>query len=504
MKEHLQLLQRYKKVLGLSLNAKEDLLINGAAQPSHRGVCLHLLGKVERPNVTRALERIPDAAARSRLLAGVVRFSDDQGVLLQWLESLSDSASRTAAAGALSTAVDRLDWASMSPARMERLLDVMATVFTEPHERADVVFGLLHSPSFRSTFEAAADRLPKPLAEVFSPLHAAFDAVVGGDGSNHPPAMIRKGVSILLSAPDSALQARPPAIRERLLRAALAAPPSDADADRAAGALLESLSDDPDTYRRMTLERVGELLRRHSDQRAEWHLKRLRGAQPNCAEAKELSLALGAPRLGRIVLGRPDDWRPKPPGHRGPDRTNRKQRGLQPGFWLDRLRPVWLRAGGDKAKVAAEAARHRALSMAGLAPLLASGSDKRPWLAFAQLGEPADEVLSGGPPPLGPALILAAAGVRILGSLAVAGLRLPDARPHRFLIVRGDVPVLLLHDLSGAVELEEGPSEAPPGQAAGWARDVLHGLDLPPGVQRLLGRRKGGAKALLAEIEASL
>ena len=504
MRDHLRFLLRYKKLLGLSLNAKEDLLVNAASAPDHRGVCLHLLDKVDAAAVKRALDRLPEAQERSRLLAGVVRFSDDQGILLQWLESLSDSASRVAAAGALSTAVDRLDWESMSAARMERLLDVMATVFTEDHERADVVFGLLHSPSFRRTFEAAEDRLPRSLANVFAPIRAAFDAVIGGDGSDHPPALVRKGTLMLLAAPEAALQARPPTIRERLLRVALAAPPSDADADRAAGALLESLSGDPEAYRALALERVHEMLRRHSDDRARWHLKRLLGAQPDCQEAKDLRDAIHAPRLGRVALGTPEDWKPKPPGHRD-DRGDPKNASLQPGYWLDGGRQVWVRRSGDKAKAAAESELHRTLPIAGLAPLLAAGAEGgTPWFAFAHWGDPADRILGRGPIPAGPALAVAAQGIRILGSLAAAGIELPDARPRRFLIIRGDSPRVLLHDLSGAGPAPEGRREAPGGQAAGWARDVLHGVEIPAAVQRALGRRKGGARTLLAEIEAAI
>jgi hypothetical protein len=493
MREHLRLLQKHKKLLGLGLNAKEDLLINGASQPEHRGICLHLLGKVDRTAVLRAVERIPDAAGRSRLLGGVVRFSEDQGILLQWLESLSDSASRTAAAGALSLALDRLDWEAMSPARLERLLEVLAEVFVEPHERADVVFGLLHSPSFRATFEEAVERLPKPLAAIFEPLRAAYEAIVEGS-HEHPPGLVAKGTAMLLSAPDAALQARPPAVRERLLRAALDAPANNADADRAAGALLESLAHDPDAYRNLALQRIRELLSRHEDQRAAWYLRRLLGAQPNCTEAKELRLALGAPRVGRVVLGTPADWKPKPGNPQA-----KPERGMQIGYWLDRGVRVRIRVGGDPAKLKAEVALHRRLLVAGLAPMLGAGLDGKPWIAFADVGRPLDELLSRGP--VANPFVVAADGLRILGTLALAGLQLPDARPRRFLLGGGR---LVLQDLSGAFEAPEGRRDAPGGQASGWSRDVLQGVDLPASVARALARRKGGAKALLAEIEASL
>src|SRR5207244_3527979 len=73
MKEHLAFLRRYREVLRLKLNAAEDLLVNQQREPSERGVCRHLLGKVDRAVIERAIEREPlhgDAAARARMLAG--------------------------------------------------------------------------------------------------------------------------------------------------------------------------------------------------------------------------------------------------------------------------------------------------------------------------------------------------------------------------------------------------------------------------------------------------
>src|SRR5690348_5422705 len=59
MRQHLGFLRTYKELLRLKLNAAEDLLVNGQREPSDRGVCRHLLGKVDRAVIERALAREP-------------------------------------------------------------------------------------------------------------------------------------------------------------------------------------------------------------------------------------------------------------------------------------------------------------------------------------------------------------------------------------------------------------------------------------------------------------
>src|SRR5437867_1350193 len=71
MKEHLAFLRTYKDILRLKLNAAEDLLVNGQREPVDRGVCKHLLVKVDRAAIEGAITREPmrsDPAARARLL----------------------------------------------------------------------------------------------------------------------------------------------------------------------------------------------------------------------------------------------------------------------------------------------------------------------------------------------------------------------------------------------------------------------------------------------------
>ena len=57
MKQHLAFLRAYKDILRLKLNAAEDLLVNGQREPTDRGVCRHLLAKVDRGAIEGALTR---------------------------------------------------------------------------------------------------------------------------------------------------------------------------------------------------------------------------------------------------------------------------------------------------------------------------------------------------------------------------------------------------------------------------------------------------------------
>ena len=71
LRDHFRFLRENRKELRLKVNANEDLLLNGVREPVHRGVCRHLLGKVERSNVLAAAERLEPARA-ARLLAGII------------------------------------------------------------------------------------------------------------------------------------------------------------------------------------------------------------------------------------------------------------------------------------------------------------------------------------------------------------------------------------------------------------------------------------------------
>jgi len=462
MKRHLRFLREHRKLLGLRVNAAEDLLLNGVREPEHRGLCLHLLGKVDHAAINKAAARIPDAATRSRFLSGVVRFSTDPGVLLLYLESLSDAASRKAAAGAFSRAVTRLDFSVIGDARMRRVLELIATIFTDAYERAQVLFGLLHSHSFRSAFSEALPSLSADLAPTFESLSAAYEVIIEGQPAAGRDKSLRAGVLLLISAPEEQLVAYPEAIRARLLRVSVDLMGEVDEAERAVAALLESLPHSGDDYRVFSLLRARALLSQHVDVRARWQLRQLRTAQPSCVEACELLAALEAPRLGRVALGWPGDKKQKArEGRRG---AHQGASGLIKGFWLDSQSRVWLRRGtpAERQRFAEEARLTKPLVLGGLATLLVhgKGTGGEPFIVLAASGDPGEHVLDNSPLSLPVALWLARQGVAALGGLHRAGLSLPDARRHRFLVGSGRQPHLRLAHLDGLTSATAEESEA--------------------------------------------
>jgi len=538
-RRHLRFLARQRDALRIRWSAQEDLLLGGTRAPERRGVMKHLLGKVDRVAVDKALARIKDPRRRTDLLGGVVRFSTDVGVLITYLESLTDSASRQAAAGAFSLASARMDFGELSSARFQRVLALIPELF-DGDQRIQVVFGLLHNEGFASGFQAVSGELPRELRDSLLPLAAAYESIVlGGKGGGRSD----QGAALLLNLSPDALRSFPTPVRVRLLDRAVDRLADRAAADRAASVLLESLKPDSEDFRRLAVARAGALLAQGAEPRAAALLRRLKGGGATDPAIDSLLGAMKAPRFGPFALGRPGRWGKSgaiPTGGgggaggaaRGGRRRRRRGRGpkpgapgadagvqieaadgagdgaveggsapegatapeappappeakpipecspLQPAFWLAEQRPVWLRVGA--------AVPLFDTGVAGLLPALASGSERgQPWQAFAALGEPPRwDGLKG------PARVrIALQALQVLDTLAALGWRLPDARSHRFVVARG--PWLLLHDLSGATPAE--PTEARKGHsgaAFGICREVFRGVEgMPDRLERILSRR---------------
>jgi hypothetical protein len=457
MREHLGFLRRYKEALRLKLNAAEDLLVNGQREPSDRGVCRHLLAKVDRTVIEHALAREPyksEAAARARLLAGAIRLTGDVGILLEYLETLGHVRAHVEAAQAFAEVVARIDFESVASGRLARLLQVLIATFAD-HERVQVLFGLLANPAFRRAFDAAVGAFAADVLDACVPLRAVHRRLVeGGDGDT--PADVVRGMELLVAAPDAVLRTYPEPVRAGLATLALAPDVPPALADRAVGALLPTLARDARTYGRIATRRAAQLLARHADDRARAVLAELTRLQPGARPADRWLAALQARRLGRIAVTG------------GPPRHGR----LMPGFWLDGQRPVWLRtaAAADAFRLAEEARLQAEAGIPGLAPLVEHGVGHGiPYVAVVASGQPlALDVRL----PSGDALVLAAGVARLLRALALAGVVLPDAEPERF-VCAGNAS-LTLADLDGAVR---GPAnaaeEAHRALATGFARRAV-------------------------------
>jgi hypothetical protein len=436
MKEHLAYLRRYKDALRLKLNAAEDLLVNGHRDPSERGVCRHLLGKLERTVIEQAIQREPlrsDAVARARMLAGAIRVTADTGVLLAYLETLAQVRSHEEAAQAFAEVVARIDFASLSATRLGRLLQVLIDTFRD-HERVQVLTGLLAAPTFCRAFDAALPTLPGGVAETLAPLRAVHRRVFEGSATEPGP-LLAAGLDLMLRSPDPVLRTYPEALRTGLVELALEPGIPPALADRAAGVLLPSLARGGRAYRRLAFRRAAGLLAAHADDRARAVLEELRRAQPDARAAERWLRALSARHLGRVAL----DGEPPARGR------------LAPAFHLDVQRPVWLRtaAASDAERLANEARLQASLALPGIAATVAHGvASGIPYVAVAAPGRPL--VLEGAVPDAAPALAIAAAAARILRALALAGVVLPDAAPERFLWEPSGPGTLTLADLDGA------------------------------------------------------
>ena len=421
LKQHFAFLARFREALRLKLNATEDLIVNGARAPEERGVCHHLLGKVDRACVTAAISRLKDAEQRTRFLGGVVRFTRDVAIVILYLESLSASAPRAEAAATLVAALRQIDFAGVSAAQMRRLLDLVVSLLTA-EDRPHFVLSLLRSPSFRTAFDHTADVLPTELVELFLPMRAAFGQMFAEERETADPVSLRRGVRILLAAPRSHLTGLPEQARGRLLEAALDLPDTGDDIDQAITALLNTLPKSGRFFSQMATKRARQLLRSDRDNLARPILERLKEAQPDYKIPNRWLEALAAPRVGRVALL---DKAPAGPG-------------FHSGFWITRQKSVWVVVGTpvDADAFAAAADTHRALALPGLQPLLLSGNgaDGVPYFGLPRTGEPVQRGLRelGRDPPT--ALDCARSGVEILIALSLAGVAVPDAGSERFLV----------------------------------------------------------------------
>ena len=509
MKRHLRFLFEHRKILRLRVNAQEDLLLNGARPPEHRGTCLHLLGKVDLACVESALTRVTEAQERVELLAGIVRFSGDIGILLLYLESLAQSASKRKAAGAFSKAVERIDFAEVSAARVRRLLDLIATIF-DGHERVQVLFGLLQSESFRSAFDRSAEQLPDALAELFVPLRCVHEVVFEGKPNHHGAEALERGVALLLEAPDEALRAFPLKVRDRLLEKAVRLLHDEKLRDRAARVLLDSLPDDSRAFSTLGMLRAAELLQRHEDAEARKVLNRIRAAHRGFHLPSKWLRALDAPRLGRLALveqERPEEEaEPAPKADKGKPRRRRRPRreapapesggALREAFWLDAQQHVWLRTAPPEAaeRFEEETSIQRGLPVAGVLPVACAGraDDGTAFAASPAFALPLPHLLRRGRWRRDHAFALALQGVQVAHALAVAGVELSKLEAERFVVQDGRVPALWLADFSGARRARGVPDLREVGAA--WCESVFSGLpeeEVPVELRELVAKRPG-------------
>jgi hypothetical protein len=464
MQAHLVLFRTFKPYLGLSLNAAEDLLINGATAPTDRGMVKHLLSKLDRRAVERALGKEAlrsDAGLRARFLAGVVRIQPDVSSLLSYLEALTHVADKRDAAAAFGATIERLAFDQLSVTQTAGLLDVINKTFQD-HERIQVLFGLLGSDSFRAVLERSMDAIAEPLRDVFAPLSAAYRAVLLGV---HPKdtterALVERGIATWLAAPERILRGYSLEIRKRLVEHALGELDISAIA-KPTRILVDSLPREDEASARIGLVLFDRLVAQRQDDPARALLNAIVQAHPRLGAARRRQETLAWPRVGRLALA--------------PDQ---KGEPLRRAYWLDLPGFVWARLGSpsDAAAMEAEADLQARLALPGVVLCIGQGAggDATPYVVLAPGGRLLEPSFARSLT-IPDALAFALEGVSILGAVAAAGVDLPDASPARFVSERAPTSLRLL-DMSGATAKPRDACMArAPELAAHFCRDFLRG-----------------------------
>jgi len=430
LKQHFAFIARYRPDLRLRANDAENLLITGAREPTDRGVCTHLLGKIDRALVNATLARVPDPARRTRILAGVVRFSRDVAVLLLYLESLGESASRAEAAATLVAALPELEYDAVSAAQMRRVLELMATLLPEV-ERPLLVLSLLRSAGFRAAFDRATEAMPASLAALFSPMRAvcavAFAPAREVEGVDD--AELERGLRLLLAGASAHLARLPAEARARLVEAAVAFDDLGVAGERAVAELLGSLPKDGRRFSTLATARARRLLAQGRDAEAKTLLEDLRANHPDYKLPGRWLSALEAPvRLGRLALF---DAAAIAPGAR---------QVLRRGVWLEHQRQVWVSVGESSAVAgfAEAAALHGELLLPGLLPSLVSGVTPQgiPYSAVSMYGEPLPRALAQLRQESHRLAECLRSGVELVSALALAGVTAPRLSLPSFVLDR--------------------------------------------------------------------
>lgn len=229
MKEHFKFLRQHRKLLKLRLNATEDLLLNGVRDPVHRGVCQHLLAKVEKDRVLAVSERLPPSDA-AKLLAGVLRFAPEVSYVLRYLECVSDARSQPEAAAALVHALGRIQFTETSSAQMRQVLTLIVSVFPSA-ELPVLLFNWLYNGAFKQALDRSSEELPPELARVAVPLRVLHQVLNRearrGRGDHERESEVRAGLGLLLRSAGANLAELPERVRRRLLELGLELAPSD-------------------------------------------------------------------------------------------------------------------------------------------------------------------------------------------------------------------------------------------------------------------------------------
>lgn len=518
MKATLRFLREHRNTLKLKVNAAEDLLLNGRREPTHRGLCQHLLSKLDRSRVLQAAAHMQPAQA-TEFLGGIVRFKPEVPYLIEFLRSVKTSAHPRQAAAALTQALELLDFAETSAAQMRDLLQLVVDVFPKS-ELPVFMFSLLSGAAFRAAFDRSSEVWPASLTELLLPLRSLHRSLLFGRGRRgggprrdlHGDArlsqeQIRAGALLMLGASRESLQELPEALRRQLVSAGSdALGRAELPAAEAVGAALVGLFGGLEFRaggERTAAARAlaGALLRAgfEAGARALLQSELQREPQREPAAAGEAGSAgsfaaqwlhlLAGQRLGNLVFEsrsrRPQRRRHRNGAAEQPEGAAAPGGGAFPSdrwlraFHLPTQREVLVRVADAVASGALQqhAELRRGVLVPGVAPVLEQGSAKpsatSPELAYLAL------VWQG--PPLSrriqdtddTQLVLewCAEACRLLAALSAQGLLLPDASLARFSV--DESQRLWLVDLWGLAPAAAASENVQLELARGLCRELL-------------------------------
>ena len=437
MRQHFRFLRDHRKALHLRVNAQEDLLLNEKREPTRRGVCQHLLAKVDRSRVFSAVERL-DAAAATRLAEGVLRISPDLDYLLLYLQCVGRSASQQQAISALAQALENIDMARLSQGQIRRVLDLIVELFDDA-QRPQVLLGLLDNPAFRTAFDNALRDFPDALAVQVGPVRAVQLVVLRGERNKLGPDMLERGLRLLLVKDSLVLRRCSPGARIRLLERAMESEAALAEeAFEALRGLLSSIEGDGARHETLSLTWAQRLVAAGREEPAKKLLASLAKRGGENRVASRLMEALQAPRWGRIALLRSPRTRRGAPLESGPEASVQGDTRFQrrAGFCLDTLRPVHVlvaqQQGGDGAADFTEAAFP---VLPGVAPVWHRGRspEGKPFIVLPRLGRGLLAATRQRPSFRRDELLhIFAQAAALMSMLADCGWRLPDAHLRRF------------------------------------------------------------------------
>ncbi|MEN9578678.1 MAG: hypothetical protein RJA70_1687, partial [Pseudomonadota bacterium] len=385
LKRTFRFLHEHRKVLKLKLNAQEDLLLNGAREPEHRGVCQHLVAKLEYSRLVAAAERL-EPKQRVRLVEGVLQFSTELSYLLLYLEALKE-AGHAGANHALSQALRRIDFTRVTEGQMRRVLDLLVESFP-PGDRPRMMLGLLESRSFREAFDSALTKLPQELSDIVGPLRVAHQVILHGRGAGPGDSLV-SGVRMLLECGLSVLEPYKSAARARLLDLAIeqigsGQLPASVHQQKDVRATLRELVDDfasaPNEHVEWQWRLCCAWIAAGEDSAAEKGLDRLTKQRPNHTGAVRALQALRAPRVARIALVRGKGFLP-----------TKTSCPLKSGYCLDTQRELWVRVselGQDTTAFDAQVRSRAQLQLPSVVPMYQQGTDDngRRYVAYPRLG----------------------------------------------------------------------------------------------------------------------